>query len=242
MLRSAIAVVVATITLSVARAEEKPEVKALAELQGSWEIAYIEVNGQEKELGGKQFQWTIKGKSLSFCGEEFATLSVDGTGKPKSIDVFFEGSKEPKEGVYAIDGDKLKLCLNWKEEGKNERPQEFTTKENASFRVIEFQRVKDAKQAASSLGFVGLQLKRLEKGGIMVVSTLENSPAKKAGLLPEDLLLEINGKPSSDLFETVNQVREGKPGSELKLVVDRKGEKKQLKVKVGVFPVKFLLD
>lgn len=62
----------------------------------------------------------------------------------------------------------------------------------------------------------------LRKGLITVISPLENSPAKAAGLLPGDTILEIDDKSTEGLLveEAVSLIR-GEKGTEVKLTIAR---------------------
>jgi serine protease Do len=74
----------------------------------------------------------------------------------------------------------------------------------------------------------------LEKGAL-VSGTIEGSPAEKAGFLPGDILLEIDGKEVSVRFPeeipTVNQMIMGLPiGNEVTALIHRQGEKINLRI------------
>jgi len=68
---------------------------------------------------------------------------------------------------------------------------------------------------------------------LTVVSPLTGSPAEKAGIKPQDRIVEIEGKTTKDitLSEAVKLLR-GQPGSKVKLTVLREGEQKLLLVEV----------
>lgn len=224
------------------RADEAKEKKGLAELEGVWKLTRIEAGGNERDLNGKQPHWTFKGKKVSFGGEPLAEVATDGTGTPKSLDLTLAGDKEAREAIYSVEGDTLKICVNWEAGGLKERPQEFASKDKANFRVLEFQRVKDPKEEDTSLqGFVGLMLKA-EADKVVITNTLEGSPARMAKFEADDVLVEIGGAKVTSLLGAVESVRGVKPGSELLFVVERKGEKKEIKMKVGLVPMRLLLD
>jgi carboxyl-terminal processing protease len=60
---------------------------------------------------------------------------------------------------------------------------------------------------------------------VVLTEAYENWPAAKAGLLPGDIFVEINDKSLIGLTSSeVSDLLTGKPGSELKIKVDRQGE------------------
>jgi beta-lactamase regulating signal transducer with metallopeptidase domain/membrane-associated protease RseP (regulator of RpoE activity) len=66
--------------------------------------------------------------------------------------------------------------------------------------------------------------------GLVVGQVLPDTPAAKAGLKPNDILLEFNGKPvSTNQGEFVRQVQEIKPDAKVDIVVLRKGKKETVK-------------
>lgn len=79
-------------------------------------------------------------------------------------------------------------------------------------------------------GGVGLEI-TVRDGWITVVSPLEGTPAAKAGILPWDRILQINGQSTKgmDLGTAVKEMR-GKHGSKVKLSLSRRGRKKPIQV------------
>lgn len=76
---------------------------------------------------------------------------------------------------------------------------------------------------------------------MVIVAPLEDSPAKKAGLEPQDIILKIDGQKTSELgfYEAINKIR-GKKGTEVTLTVYRKGweDTKDIKVQRDKIVVK----
>ncbi|RMG19870.1 MAG: S41 family peptidase [Deltaproteobacteria bacterium] len=74
-------------------------------------------------------------------------------------------------------------------------------------------------------GGVGLEVTRRD-GEVVVVTPLEDTPAMRAGLLPGDIIVEIDGRTLKDLTlpEAVRLMR-GAPGSKVALTILRKGFK-----------------
>lgn len=73
---------------------------------------------------------------------------------------------------------------------------------------------------------VGMEV-GIKKGKLTVIAPLENTPAKKAGILSGDIILEIDGKPTLDmtLEEAVKLIR-GPKGTVVKLKIIREGWEK----------------
>jgi len=64
----------------------------------------------------------------------------------------------------------------------------------------------------------GVQVKRVE----------ENSPAAKAGLKENDVILEVNGKPVENIEQFIRSVAEGQPGTKVDLTIWRNGARQTL--------------
>lgn len=74
-------------------------------------------------------------------------------------------------------------------------------------------------------GFEGIGAELSGKDGkIVVTAPLEGSPAEKAGLKPQDQILEIDGQDTTEmsLDEAVSKIR-GKKGTEVTLLINREG-------------------
>ena len=70
----------------------------------------------------------------------------------------------------------------------------------------------------------------LEGRGVAVTSVVPGSAAEKAGVKPNDIILEFAGKPVSDTPEDfAKQVNDAKAGEKVDIVVLRKGKKVELK-------------
>lgn len=76
---------------------------------------------------------------------------------------------------------------------------------------------------------------RLEdkNGNVTVVSPLSNSPAEKAGLKPNDIIIKINGESTEDmsLDQAVDKIR-GKVGTEVELTIYRASSSDPLVLKI----------
>jgi carboxyl-terminal processing protease len=70
---------------------------------------------------------------------------------------------------------------------------------------------------------IGAEL-TVENGALVVISPLRESPAEKAGLLPKDIIAEIEGLPATDmgLMEAIGMIR-GEKGTTVNLTIWREG-------------------
>lgn len=119
---------------------------------------------------------------------------------------------------------------------------------NGMFDAIEdpytdYQDVEEATSFNESLSssFEGIGAEIQERNGyIMVVSPIKNSPAEKAGLQPQDLILEVDGESIKGLSanEAVLLIR-GEKGTTVTLKVQRgeEGEPFEVKIKRDVIPI-----
>ncbi len=88
----------------------------------------------------------------------------------------------------------------------------------------------DTKSEFGGLGVVvGMKNERLT-----IIAPMEGTPGFRAGLLPGDVLLEINGQSAEkmSLRDAVDKLR-GEPGTMVKLVVGREGQPGPMKFEIG---------
>ena len=87
-------------------------------------------------------------------------------------------------------------------------------------------------------GWMGVQVNKLKPTeakdyeapdgqGVSVEAVVLRGPAYRAGLLPGDVLLEVNGKPVKSPNDIHDAVAEMEPGSKVKLTVHRKDDRQQ---------------
>src|SRR5262245_1085023 len=96
---------------------DDPPAKAPAEVQGTWKLVSVEAVGKTNDpLGGGQPRWVVKGDKISYGGEEIATFTADASTNPKVIDLKFKNPDRTYEGIYTVEKDTLKVCVN-KQEG-----------------------------------------------------------------------------------------------------------------------------
>jgi uncharacterized protein (TIGR03067 family) len=228
------------VCLTVAAACGAAEDKEPASLDGTWKVVSVEAGGQMVELT-EDVRVTIDKEKVLYGGEPLATLKAYPAAMPPGIDFTFDDPKRDYEGIYALDGGQLRICLNTRAEGIKERPADFETKDKADHRVFVLQRLSPAEAGAEvRKGFVGMALAR-EGDTVLISDVLKNSPAEKAGLKAGDVLLQIAGHRITELQATVDMIRRETPGTELTIEVYRDGAKKEIiKVKVGLFPFSLL--
>ena len=82
---------------------------------------------------------------------------------------------------------------------------------------------------AQSFGYQGTS-------GVIIAYVLEDSPADKAGLEPDDIVAEFAGKPMADMKQLLNTVATIAPGTAVELTVFRNGEERKVRVTLGERP------
>lgn len=66
--------------------------------------------------------------------------------------------------------------------------------------------------------------------GVKIGGVSDGSPAAEAGLLKGDVITEFNGKPVKNLKDYSNYLKKHQPGDTITLLIDRNGEKKEVKL------------
>jgi serine protease Do len=77
------------------------------------------------------------------------------------------------------------------------------------------------------------ELKVAGKEGALVTDVTADSPAEKAGIKKDDIVVEFNGRTIYDGEDLMKAVRRTKPGTGTAVVVERKDGRKTLQVTVG---------
>ncbi len=72
--------------------------------------------------------------------------------------------------------------------------------------------------------------------GALVAQVVEDSPAEKAGLQVQDVILEIDGKKVKNTVELREEVAGRAPGTKVKLKILRDGKERTIEVVLGEFP------
>jgi C-terminal processing protease CtpA/Prc len=95
-----------------------------------------------------------------------------------------------------------------------------------------------AEDPPKSEGMIGLKLD-VKDGKVVVVEAIEKSPADKAGIKADDVLLKINEykvkdkAEKDDVMAAVKEVGKYKPGEKVKITVKRADAEKTIEVTVG---------
>lgn len=222
-----------------------PGSDAVAELQGRWELVSVEAEGKADAVEGARPRVEIVGDKFRYGGEDLASISAEPDATPKAIDLRFHATMRVYEGVYAIEGDSLKVCLNRRTIGEKERPHRFATKGKEGWRLLAFRRVRKGEgDGASGLrGFVGVALEFDKDRKVLVVACVpDGTPAAKAGLKVGDVVQAIGGTPVTGLEQAVEEVRRAAPGRDLAFRVRRDGKEKEIAVRVTVLPFTAITD
>jgi carboxyl-terminal processing protease len=87
-------------------------------------------------------------------------------------------------------------------------------------------------EVSGELEGIGAEL-IFRKKALTVASVVKESPAKKAGLKTDDIILKIDDESASDLgfYESINKIR-GEKGTEVRLTVFREGEDEALEFNI----------
>lgn len=72
--------------------------------------------------------------------------------------------------------------------------------------------------------------------GLLVEDVADDSPADKAGIEPQDVVVSADGEKVSSPEQFVRMIRRDKPGREVSLEIIHKGESKKVKVTLGQRP------
>ena len=91
----------------------------------------------------------------------------------------------------------------------------------------------DLKENTSGkFGGIGIEI-GLRKDAIVVISPVDNSPAKTAGILPGDIITKVDNSPISNLgIENAAKKIKGSPGSRVKVTIRREGEAEPLNFEI----------
>jgi uncharacterized protein (TIGR03067 family) len=131
-----------------AQAGDDPNTKDLEAMQGTWKV--VELTEKGEKLAAKEtdpVEVVILATKMAIHDDgkfrEEITLVLDAKQKPKAVDLKYTkgpntGKVEP--GIYSVEGDTLKICINEKKGGM--RPAEFTSTKQNEFALVVLKKVK----------------------------------------------------------------------------------------------------
>ncbi|MCU0914927.1 MAG: Do family serine endopeptidase [Planctomycetes bacterium] len=96
-------------------------------------------------------------------------------------------------------------------------------------------------------GYLGVEIDNLEAGmgeffgatngkGAVVMKVRADSPAAKAGIRADDIIVEVEGEPVATAYDLMNRIAMRKPGSKVHLVILREGERRNLTLTLDTRP------
>jgi carboxyl-terminal processing protease len=102
----------------------------------------------------------------------------------------------------------------------------------------EYERLRKETEGDAEITGIGIDVEK-RKRGLVVVSPIEGSPAAKAGVEPGDVIRRIDGADAGSLEweDAVGRIQ-GPAGSEVVLVLDRRGHELTLRIRRDRFEVK----
>ncbi len=88
------------------------------------------------------------------------------------------------------------------------------------------------KNGKVSRGWLGVDIETSDFG-VFITRVVQDSPAHKSGLLPEDIILEFNNDPIRHYFELLRRVGTTSPSTNITLKIRRDGQVQSHTVKLG---------
>lgn len=125
-----------TVAVCLLFAADDPSKIELDRFQGTWTLASEEFEGKAVPPETvPDVSYTVHGDKVSFVGrgaERTATLKVDPSKTPKTYDLERDDGLRTLKGIYAWDGDDLKVCAA---DDQGDRPTELKTAEGGKNRL-----------------------------------------------------------------------------------------------------------
>jgi carboxyl-terminal processing protease len=102
----------------------------------------------------------------------------------------------------------------------------------------EYERLRKETEGDAEITGIGIDVEK-RKRGLVVISPIEGSPATRAGVEPGDLIRKIDGSDAATLeWEDAIGRIQGPAGSEVVLVIERRGREMTLRIRREKFEVK----
>lgn len=126
--------------------------KELKALEGKWKAVSMEAGGNVLPKDSTpEFIFTVgpngKSKAKTPQHDDQATISVDPTKNPRTIDNLHEsgaGKGKTQYGIYKLEGDKWTVCMTLPGVKESDRPKSFSTKDTSNV-IFVFERQRDGK-------------------------------------------------------------------------------------------------
>jgi uncharacterized protein (TIGR03067 family) len=121
--------------------------KDIDRLQGTWTVVSMKYSGKAASPEAvKEMRLVIQGSTYKLTGgdEDYqGKLKVDPSQTPKTIDATFVDDtgteKGQAQGIYELDGNRLKFC--WRDKGEG-RPKELESTSGSGVRLLTLEREK----------------------------------------------------------------------------------------------------
>jgi putative serine protease PepD len=89
----------------------------------------------------------------------------------------------------------------------------------------------------SHRAYLGVGIGSTNGAGVLVLSVNKGGPAAKAGIVPGDVIVSVNGHPTPTIDELTSKLSELKPGATVTLGIDtQSGTHKTVHLTLGTFP------
>lgn len=125
-----------------AHAQQDAVQEELKKFEGTWLVVGGQERGNEADLKELDLRFTFAGEKVTIKSTKFdrvttLTFKLNPAKSPKEINLL--SKDEEAVGIYALDGDMLKLCTS---KDKANRPKEFVTTAENRFSLLVLKREK----------------------------------------------------------------------------------------------------
>lgn len=184
--------------------------KGPPELHGTWRLVSAVSESGEADVPQPGPAIVIRKDRVLDGGEEIASILTAEGAKQWEIDFHFGDKDRIYEGICAVEEEKLKICLNRRSDGLKERPDGFVLDGHPFWALVTLEKIK-ADEVGQGAGFVGVALRvDDETKEVVIADVLDGGPAKKAGLMKDDILLAVDGAGVTGIRQAVEAVRRAK--------------------------------
>ena len=104
----------------------------------------------------------------------------------------------------------------------------------------EYEKLKQETEGNEEIDGIGIDVEK-RKNRLVIVSPIEGSPAAKAGLEPGDVIKRVDGADVANIeFDDIVSRMQGPPGSEVSLVIDRRGSELTFRIRRARYELKWV--